>query len=47
MISSVRANAILKAYNIHNVDEFEVLKIEPDNIKFVHKETGKILDLRY
>ena len=47
MISSTRVIEIMEFYEIYNHEDYEVMKVDPDNIQIIHTETGKILSLRY
>lgn len=47
MSESVIANLVMNAYGIFNVENYSVVKIEPDNVKIMNNETKQIWNLRY
>lgn len=47
MITSKIRQDIMKFYGITDYENYNIVKIEPDNMKIYNKKTGKIVDLRY
>lgn len=47
MIHSLIKQEILKFYGLTDYENYDIVKIEPDNMKIYNKKTGKIIDLRY
>lgn len=47
MITSKIRQDIMKLYGITDYENYDMVKIEPDNMKIYNKKTGKIVDLRY
>lgn len=47
MITSKIRQDIMKFYGITDYENYNIVKIEPDNMKIYNKKTGKIIDLRY
>ena len=46
MHSSIRKE-ILKFYGLTDYENYDIVKMGPDNMKIYHKKTGKIIDIRY
>ena len=47
MITSKIRQDIMKFYGIADYENYDIVKIELDNMKIYDKKTGKIIDLRY
>ena len=47
MIHSSIRQEVLKFYGLTDYENYDIVKIEPDNIKIYNKKTGKIINLRY
>lgn len=47
MITSKIRQDIMKFYGITDYENYDIVKIELDNMKIYDKKTGKIIDLRY
>lgn len=47
MIHSLIRKDILNFYGLTDHENYDVVKMEADNMKVCNKKTGKIIDLRY
>lgn len=47
MIHSSIRQEILKFYGLTDYENYDMVKMEPDNMKIYNKKTGKIINLRY
>lgn len=47
MITSEIRKKIMNFYGITDYENYDMVKLEPDNMKIKDKKTNKILDLRY
>ena len=47
MITSKIRQDIMKFYGITDYENYDIVKVEPDNMKIYNKKTGKIINLRY
>lgn len=47
MIHSLIMQKVLKFYGLTDYKNYDIVKVEPDNLKIYNKKTGKTIDLRY
>ena len=47
MITSKIRQDIMKFYGITDFENYEMVLLEPENMKIRNKNTGNIIDLRY